>query len=138
MALGIPVKIVVLTIVGMAGLAAMLVIIDNGESALPKPIHADLKSSNIIKLPAFNDTEDIGMVVEVIDTLEGTSVKKASVALSGLGAISVNMTDNDGYTILRFKRTDFDLKAGEGYLQLDVKANGFQDYSNEYAVKIVI
>jgi hypothetical protein len=138
MALGIPVKIVVLTIVGMAGLAAMLVIIDNGENAIPKSLHADLKSSNIIILPAFNDTEDINMEVEVIDTIEGTSVEKASVALSGLGAICVNMTDNDGYTILRFKRNDFDLKAGEGYLQLDVKANGFQDYSNEYAVKIVI
>jgi hypothetical protein len=137
MALGIPVKIVVLTIVGMAGLAAMLVIIDNGESAIPKPIHADLESGNLILLPAFNDTEDIDIRVEVIDSIDGTSVEKASVALSGLGAISVNMTDNDGYTILRFKKTDFDLKAGEGYLELDVKANGFQDYSNEYAVKIV-
>jgi hypothetical protein len=138
MALGIPIKIVVLTIVGMAGLAAMLVIIDNGESAIPKHIHADLKSSNIIILPAFNDTEDIDMEVEVIDSIQGTSVEKASVALSGLGTISVNNTNNHGSTILRFKRGDFDLKAGEGYLQLDVKANGFQDYSNEYAVKIVI
>jgi len=138
MALGIPIKIVVLTIVGMAGLAAMLVIIDNGENAIPKQLRADLKSSNIIILPAFNGSEYINVEVEVIDTIEGTSVEKASVALSGLGAISVNMTDNDGYTILRLKRTDLDLKAGEGYLQLDVKANGFQDYSNEYAVKIVI
>jgi hypothetical protein len=138
MALGIPIKMVILTIVGMAGLATMLVIIDNGESAIPKPIHANLKSDNLIILPAFNDTEDIDIRVEVIDSIDGTSVEKASVALSGLGAISINMTGNDGYTILRFKKTDFDLKAGEGYLQLDVKANGFQDYSNEYAVKIVI
>ncbi len=138
MALGIPIKIVVLTIVGMAGLAAMLVIIDNGESAIPKPIHANLKSGNLIILPAFNDTDDIDISVEVIDSIEGTSVERASVALSGLGAISVNMTDDAGFTILRFKKTDFDPKTGEGYLQLDVKANGFQDYSNEYAVKIVV
>ncbi|KPQ43853.1 MAG: hypothetical protein MPEBLZ_01570 [Candidatus Methanoperedens nitroreducens] len=79
MAIGIPVKIVVLTIVGMAGLAAMLTIIDNGEDAIPKPIHADLKSTNLIVLSAFNDTDDINMAVEVIDSTDGTSVKRASV-----------------------------------------------------------
>lgn len=137
MATGIPIKIVVLTIVGMAGLAAMLAFIDNGGGAIPKPIHADLKSSNLIILSAFNDTEDIDMAVEVIDSTEGTSIKKASVALSGLGGAAVKTTNNEGYAILRFKKTDFDLKAGEGYLRLDVKANGFQDYANEFAVKIV-
>jgi len=35
---------VVLTIVGMAGLAAMLAIIDNGQSAIPGSLHADVKS----------------------------------------------------------------------------------------------
>jgi len=29
------------------------------------------------------------------------------------------------------------MEAGEGYLDIEVKANGFQDYSNEYAVKLV-
>jgi hypothetical protein len=137
MAIGIPVKIVVLTIVGMAGLAAMLTIIDNGEDAIPKPIHADLKSNNLIILSAFNDTDDINMAVEVIDSTDGTYIKKASVILSGHGAAAVNMTNNEGYAILRSKKTDFDLKTGEGYLRLDVKANGFQDYANEFAVKIV-
>jgi len=137
MALGIPVKIVVLTIVGMAGMAAMLTIIDNGESAIPKQIHADLKSQNIFILSAFNDTENIEMTVEVIDSIDGTPIKKASVVISGLGSAAVNRTNNDGYAVLRFLNKDFDMKAGEGYLKLDVNANGFQDYTNEYAVKIV-
>ena len=137
MAIGIPVKMVVLTIVGMAGLAAMLAIIDNGENAIPKSIHADLKSQNILILSAFNDTEDIEMTVEVIDSIDGTPIKKASVIISGLGSATVNITNNDGYAFLRFKNKDFDMKAGEGYLKLDVNANGFQDYTNEYAVKIV-
>ena len=137
MAIGIPIKIVVLTIVGMAGLAAMLVFIDNSEGSIPKPIHADVKSSNLIILSAFNDTEDIDMAVEVMDSIKGTHLKKASVVLSGLGAASANMTNANGHTILRFKKTDFDLKEGEGYLRLDVKANGFQDYANEFVIKIV-
>lgn len=137
MAIGIPVKIVVLTIVGMAGLAAMLLIIDNGEGAIPKPIHANLKSNNLIILSAFNETDDIYMSVEVIDSTDGTYINKARVVLSGHGAAVINITNNEGYAVLRSKKTDFDLETGEGYLRLDVKAKGFQDYANEFAVKIV-
>ncbi|HWQ95932.1 MAG TPA: hypothetical protein VN368_01030 [Candidatus Methylomirabilis sp.] len=137
MALGIPVKMVVLTIVGMAGLAVMLAIVDNGERAIPKPMHAYVKSNNLVILSSFNETENIDLAVEVIDSIDGTSIKKASVALSGMGTISAGMTDDQGYAILQFKKTDFDLKAGEGYLKLEINANGFQDYSNEYAIKIV-
>jgi len=138
MAPGIPVKMVVLTIVGMAGLAATLTIIDNGENAIPKPIHADVKSNNLIILSDFNDTDYIDMAVKVIESIDGTPAKKASVVLSGLGTSTVNMTNNDGYAILRLRKGDFDLKSGEGYLRLEVRAGGFRDYSNEYAVKIVV
>lgn len=137
MALGIPIKMVVLTIVGMAGLAAMIAVIDNGEAAMPRPIHADIKSGNLIILSEFEDTEDIDLSIEVFDSTDGIPIRKASAVLSGLGATSVNITDNNGYSIVRFKKTDFNFKAGEGYLKLDIKSNGFQDYTNEYAVKIV-
>ena len=137
MAIGLPIKMVVLTIVGMAGLAAMLAIIDNGQSAIPWSMHADVKSGNLIILSAFNDTESIDVKVEVINSIDGTSVRKASSALSGEGTSAVNITDENGITILRFKKTDFDMDAGEGYLNLEVKANGFQDYTNEFAVKLV-
>lgn len=137
MAIGLPIKMVVLTIVGLAGLAAMLAIIDNGQSAIPGSLYADVKSGNLIILSAFNDTESIDVKVEVINSIDGTSVRKASSALSGEGTSAVNITNEDGITILRFKKTDFDMDAGEGYLNLEVKANGFQDYTNEFAVKLV-
>jgi hypothetical protein len=137
MAIGLPIKMVVLTIVGMAGLAAMLAIIDSGQSAIPGSIHADIKSGNLILLSAFNDTESIDVKVEVINSIDGTPVRKASAVLTGEGTSAVNITDENGFTILSFKKTDFDMEAGEGYLDLEVKANGFQDYTNEYAVKLV-
>jgi hypothetical protein len=137
MAIGIPIKIVVLTIVGMAGLAAMLAIIDNGQSAIPGSLYADVKSGNLIILSAFNDTESIDVKVEVINSIDGTSVRKASSVLSGEGTSAVNITNEDGITILRFNKTDFDMDTGEGYLNLEVKANGFQDYTNEFAVKLI-
>jgi hypothetical protein len=137
MAIGLPIKMVVLTIVGMAGLAAMLAIIDNGQSAIPGSIHADVKSGNLIILSAFNDTDNIDVKVEVINSIDGTPVRKASSVLSGDGTCAVNITDDNGITILRFKKTEFDMEAIEGYLDLEVKAKGFQDYTNEYAVKLV-
>ena len=137
MAIGIPIKMVVLTIVGMAGLAAMLAIIDNGQSAIPGSMHADVRSGNLIILSALNDTDSIEVKVEVINSIDGTPVRKASSVLSGEGTCSVNITDENGITILKFKKTDFDMEAGEGYMDLEVMANGFQDYSNEYAVKLV-
>jgi hypothetical protein len=137
MAIGLPIKMVVLTIVGMAGLAAMLAIIDNGQSAIPGSMHADVKSGNLIILSAFNDTDSIDVKVEVINSIDGTSVRKASSVLTGEGTCAVNITDGNGITILRFKKTDLAMEAGEGYLDLEVKSNGFQDYKNEYAVKLV-
>ena len=137
MAIGLPIKMIVLTIVGMAGLAAMIAIIDNGQSAIPGSLYADVKSGNLIILSAFNDTDSIDVKVEVINSIDGTPVRRASSALSGEGTSAVNITNEYGITILRFKKTDFDMDAGEGYLNLEVKANGFQDYINEFAVKLV-
>lgn len=137
MAIGIPIKMVVLTIVGMAGLAAMLAIIDNGQSAIPGSIHADVRSGNLIIFSNLNDTDNIDVKVEVINSIDSTPVSGASLVLSGEGTCAVNITDENGITILRFKKTDFDMEPGEGYLDLVVKAKGFQDYTNEYAVKLV-
>jgi hypothetical protein len=137
MAIGIPIKMVVLTIVGMAGLAAMLAIIDNGQSAIPGSMHADVKSGNLILLSAFNDTDNFDVKIEVINSIDGTPVRKASSVLLGEGTCAINITDENGISILRFMKTDFDMESGEGYLDLEVKAIGFQDYTNEYAIKLV-
>lgn len=137
MAAGIPIKMVVLTIVGMAGLAAMLVIIENGEKAMPEPMHADIISKNIIVFSDINVTDDFGVEVKV-SASDGTPVRKASIVLSGLGTGSVNVTDSNGSAVVMFNKSDFQNKGGEGYLKMYVKANGFQDYSNDYAVRIVI
>jgi hypothetical protein len=82
-------------------------------------------------------TDNIDIKVEVINSLDGTPVRKASSVLTGEGTSAVNITDENGIAILRLKRTDFAMDAGEGYLDLEVMANGFQDYTNDYAVKLV-
>jgi hypothetical protein len=134
-AVGLPVKIVVLTIVGMAGLAAMLSVIDNGQRAIPGMLHADLKGNSLIILSSSPDI--LEFPVEVADSKDGTGLEKASVVLSGPNVTAINVTGRNGRTILRINRDDIEMDTGEGYLELVIKASGFQDYSNEYAVKVV-
>jgi hypothetical protein len=135
MAIGLPIKMVVLTIVGMVGLAAILVVISNSEAAMPKPIHANIKGGSLIILS--ESLEIIDIPVEVINSKDGIPVVKASVALSGMDSVAINITDSNGTALLRFNRDGLELKAHEGYLRLDVRAGGFQAYTNEYAVKVV-
>ncbi len=137
MAIGLPIKMVVLTIVGMVGLAAMIGILNNSQDTIPKPMHANIISSNLIILEKFSDNDTIEIPIEIINSNQGLPVEKASVALSGLNAASVNLTNNKGRTVLKFKKGDFDLDANEGYLRLDARATGFLEYNNEYAVKII-
>lgn len=135
MALGLPIKMVVLTIVGMVGLAAMLVFINNSEAAIPKPMHANINGGSLIILSESPDI--IELPVEVINSKDGTPVEKASVALSGMSAAAINITDSRGETVLKFNKNDLELKTQEGYLRLTVRAAGFREYENEFAVKVV-
>lgn len=135
MALGLPIKIVVLTIVGMVGLAAMLSFISSSEAIMPKPLHANMIGSSLIILSASPETIDLP--VEVINSKDGTPVLKASVVLTGMSAAAINITDSKGNTVLRFNKNDFDLKTNEGYLKLNVRAAGFREYENEFAIKVV-
>ncbi len=135
MAVGLPIKMVVLTVVGMAGLAAMLAFMSSSESTIPKSMHANIKNGSLIILS--ESPEIIELPVEVIDSKDCTPVVRASVDLSGMSAAAINITDGRGNSILRFNKNDFELKSQEGYLNLDVRASGFREYSNEYAVKVV-
>ncbi|NJD76353.1 MAG: hypothetical protein FIB08_04560 [Candidatus Methanoperedens sp.] len=137
MAGGLPIKIVVLTIVGLAGLAAMLAVINGSENAIPKAMHADVKNNNLVMLSKTDDNESIKFEVEVLNSKDGSPVEKARAALSGMDALAINITDDDGKTILQFQKSDFYMDTDEGYLRLEIKAPGFQDYASEYAIKIV-
>lgn len=135
MALGLPIKMVVLTIVGMVGLAAMMSFISSSEAAMPKPMHANINGGSLIILS--NSSPVIELPVEVINSKDGTPVIKASVALTGMSVAAINVTDNRGDTLLKFNKNDLELKAQEGYLTLTVRAAGFREYENEFAVKVV-
>jgi hypothetical protein len=135
-AVGLPMRMVVLTIVGMAGLAAMLMVIGN-LNVIPLSMHGDIvgieNNTTSSLLHVNNGTKNV--TVEVID-VDGDSVERATVVIFGLDSSASGLTDRDGVAVLVVDTSSINV-VGEGYLKLVVKAQGFADYQNDYALKVV-
>jgi len=135
-AVGLPMRMVVLTIVGMAGLAAMIIVIGD-LNVVPLSMHGNIigieNSTTNSLLHANNGTKNV--TVEVID-VDGNSVERATVVIFGLKSSASGLTDRDGRAVLVVDTSSIKV-VGEGYLKLVVKADGFADYKNDYALKVV-
>ena len=135
-AVGLPMRMVVLTIVGMAGLASMIIVIGD-LNLVPRSMHGDIisieNSTTSSLLHANNGTKNV--TVEVID-VDGGSVERATVVIFGIDSSASGRTNRDGYAVLVVNTSSIKV-VGEGYLKLVVKADGFSDYQNDYALKVV-
>ena len=135
-AVGLPMRMVVLTIVGMAGLASMIIVIGD-LNFVPRSMHGDIisidNSTSSSLLHANNGTKNV--TVEVVD-VDGSSVERATVVIFGLDSSASGRTNRDGYAVLVVNTSSIKV-VGEGYLKLVVKADGFSDYLNDYALKVV-
>jgi hypothetical protein len=135
-AMGLPMRMVVLTIVGMAGLAAMVIFIGDAN-LIPKTMHADItgidNSTTGSVLHANNGTKNVN--VHVID-IDGRPVAGATVVIYGLHTSASGITDSNGNALVNIDTSSFSF-SGEGYLKLSAKAIGFIDYRNEFAMKVV-
>lgn len=135
-AVGLPMRMVVLTIVGMAGLAAMIIVIGD-MNVVPRSMHGNIigieNSTTSSLLYANNGTKNV--TVEVID-VDGDSVEGATVIIFGLDSSASSLTDRDGCAVLVVNTSSIKV-VGEGYLKLVVKADGFADYKNDYVLKVV-
>ena len=134
--IGLPMRMVVLTIVGMAGLAAMIIFIGD-MSLVPKTMHADITdiddSTTSSVLLANNGIKKV--TVCVID-VDGRPVVGATVIIYGLHASASGVTGSNGNAQVNIDTASFSF-SGEGYLKLSAKASGFVDYQNDFALKVV-
>ncbi|GEM_PF-924029 len=135
-AMGLPMRMVVLTIVGMAGLAAMVIVIGD-LNLVPKTMHADItgidNSTTSSVLHVNNGTKNV--TVRVID-IDGGPVVGATVVFYGLHTSASGITDSNGNALVNIDTASFSV-SGEGYLKLSAKASGFVDYQNDFALKVV-
>ena len=134
--MGLPMRMVVLTIVGMAGLAAMIMFIGD-INMVPKSMHADItgidNSTTNSVLHVNNGTKNV--TISVID-VDGGHVVGATVVFYGLNTSASGITDSNGNALVNIDTASFSVP-GEGYLKLSAKASGFVDYKNDFALKVV-
>jgi hypothetical protein len=135
-AMGLPMRMVVLTIVGMAGLAAMIMFISD-MNIVPKSMHANIVGidNSSISSVIYTDGSIRNITVEVID-VDGAPVEGATVIIFGLQTCASGLSDKDGYTSLIINTSTISV-TGEGYLKLCARAEMFADYQNDYAIKVV-
>ena len=134
--IGLPMRMVVLTIVGMAGLTAMVTFIGD-VNLVPKTMHADITgiddSTTSSVLHVNNGTKNV--TVCVID-IDGVPVVGTTVVIYGLHTSASGKTNSNGNAQINIDTASF-IVSGEGYLKLSAKASGFVDYQNDFALKVV-
>ena len=135
-ALDLPMRLVVLTIVGMAGLASMIMFIGD-MNVVPRSMHADIiginnsTASNII----HTNSGIKNVTVQVFD-VDGIPVEGVTVILYGLHSSASGLTGMDGKAMVRIDTSALSVH-GEGYLKLMARIQGFVDYKNDFALKVV-
>ncbi|MEM3085793.1 MAG: hypothetical protein QXT68_01460 [Halobacteria archaeon] len=144
-ALDLPLKLAVLTVVGVAGLAALLSALPS--CAVPAPLAAEVVSVDGKAGDLLRGSRPAQIGVRV--TAQGQGVRDATVVLTGAGSAgpgtaAANRTDGQGNATLlidplpvwaRLVAEDRE----EGHLKLTASAPGcYREFENLYALRLLI
>ncbi len=133
---GMPIRIVVLTIIGMAGLAAMIMFIGDLE-LIPRSMHADIVGiDNSTTSSVIHTNSGVRQIMVQITDVDGRAVEGATVIIYGLQTATNGLTDSNGRAVLSLDTYAISV-SGEGYLRLIAKSQGFMDAKNNFALKVV-
>ena len=140
---GLPVRLIVVLVVGVIALAAMVAALNGFKPQ--KMLSASVvevggKDGNLLMITktGYGPVENNWTCrVQVIDA-NGNPVAGASVIVHGLSGAGGGVTDNKGIAYLT-KTNDVKLNANQnsGYMTLEVSAPGFNTYTNENALAVV-
>lgn len=144
-ALGLPLKMAVLTVVGVAGLAALLSALPS--CVVPAPLAAEVVSVDGRAGDTLHGSRPAQIAILV--TAKGGPVRDATVVLSGAGtagpgAAAAGRSDRAGNaTLLLDPLPVWTRLVGEGreegYLKLSASAPGcYQRFENEFALRLLL
>ena len=139
--LGLPIRIVVLTVVGLIGFYAILSAISNAPTP-PKPMYATANIS-AFSLPSSAEGEiiketNLSLLVKVFDS-ENRGIGEANViawspdrkkAYSGV-------TDLEGKVTLKISNPELPPGKAEGYIKIKVMREGYRDFTSDYFLKVI-
>lgn len=134
-AIGLPIRMVVLTTVGLIGFAAILTAVTNAP-VVPRPMYA---VADIASFCIPDDTGDTPIIGINLLNYDNEPISSASVIIRGPAGntAACGMTDAGGRVEL--KLTDIKLPEGknEGYISIKAMATGYMDHSERYLVKVI-
>lgn len=140
---GLPVRLIVVLVVGVIALAAMVGALNGFKPQ--KSLSASVyevggKDGNMLMIPktGYAAVEHNWTCRVLVVDAEGDPVSGASVIVHGLSGAGSAVTDKDGEAYLT-KTNDVTLNANQnsGYMTLEVSAPGYNTYTNENALAVV-
>ena len=132
---GLPMRMVVLTIIGLIGFAAIVGSISNAPTP-PRPMYAVANISSFTLPGGSGDTPPL--LLYIFDN-DNNPIGGANVVVWGPShsAAAGGVTDSGGEVVIRVSNISLPVGKQEGYISVKVMADGYQDYSDGYLVKVV-
>lgn len=132
---GLPIRMVVLTIIGLIGFAAIIGSIANAPAA-PRPMYAVANVSSFTLPNGSGDTPKL--LITVFDN-DDNQISGANVVVWGPShsAATGGVTDSGGEVVIQVANVSLPVGKQEGYLSIKVMADGYLDYTDGYVVKVV-
>jgi len=132
---GLPMRMVVLTIIGLIGFAAIVASISNAPAA-PRPMYVVANVSSFELPNGSGDTPPL--LLSVFDN-DDISIPNANVVVWGpsRSAAAGGVTDSGGEVVVQIANISLPVGKQEGYLSVKVMADGYLDYTDSYLVKVV-
>ncbi|WP_135610341.1 carboxypeptidase-like regulatory domain-containing protein [Methanococcoides sp. AM1] len=134
-AIGLPIRMVVLTIIGMIGFAVIVSAIVNAPTA-PRPMYA---TSNVTSITFSGETGDTGLLEVTISNFDGDPVGGCNVVLRDpSGTIAAGgLTDSSGQVRMQLNNISLPIGKHEGYITIKAMADGYLAHTDNHFVKVI-
>lgn len=135
--LGLPMYLIIVMIVAVAVIAAVIFMIPQGTGMITAQITENaVIAESVGNASAFTFNSTYNVKVKVTNRAESASpIAGATVTLLGSGDAASNTTNANGIATLQVTPS-LSENCNEDYMQLKVKAAGYQEYSDERAVTV--
>ncbi|MGM0770838.1 MAG: carboxypeptidase-like regulatory domain-containing protein [Halobacteriota archaeon] len=135
-AVGLPIRMVVLTIIGMIGFAVIVSAIVNAPTA-PRPMYA---TPDVASITLSGNNSSTGPIWITVSNFDGEPVSGCNVVLrdpSGTVA-SGGLTNSSGQVRMQLDNISLPVGKHEGFLTFKAMADGYLKHNDNHFVKVIL
>lgn len=138
--LGLPMYLIIIMIVAVAVIAAVIFMMPKGNQTMDAHvIEGQIKGEPTVEADTQIATFD-PFEVKVLVTTKGEyndPIIGASVRIGGYQGYGGDVTDNDGIATITVSNAQLPAGVNKGYLEMTVKASGYEDVVDGQAVMLI-